>query len=77
MNIKQNDFDILVADQQGKPRGRIMTSLRYEIIASNIETHGVRWAFDREYNRLIKAGWWPRNAFALACNAVFHRYIGE
>ena len=52
-------------------------NLRHEIITSNVETHGARWAFDREYNRLIKAGWWPRNAFALACNAVFHRYIGE
>lgn len=50
-------------------------NLHHEIIASNVETHGARWAFDREYNRLIKAGWGHRAAFALACNSTFHRYV--
>lgn len=43
---------------------------------SNRDTHGARWAFDREYNRQLAAGWTERTAFARAAAFVFNRYIG-
>lgn len=53
-----------------------MTNLHIDCIRSNIEVHGAQWAFEREYTRFLKAGRPERVAFALACNALFHRYIG-
>ena len=43
---------------------------------SNRNTHGARWAFDREYQRQLKAGWSDNTAFALAAAFVFNRYLG-
>lgn len=40
---------------------------------SNVDTHGLRWAFDLQYARHIKAGWSDAVAFAFACNAIFGR----
>lgn len=54
-----------------------MTNLRTACTASNRETHGARWAFDYQLAKYLKAGWAPSTAFALTCNAVFHRYIGK
>lgn len=42
---------------------------------SNRETHGARWAFDREYQKQLKAGVSEHTAFARAAAFVFNRYV--
>ena len=50
-------------------------SLRRFVIQSNREVHGLRYAFDREYAALRKAGWSDRAAFAFAASSVFNRFV--
>ena len=50
-------------------------SLRRFVVRSNREVHGVRYAFDREYAALRKAGWSDATAFAFAAAATFNRFI--
>ena len=45
-------------------------------IKSNIAVHGVKFAFELEFKRFKRAGCSADRAFALACVAVFGRYIG-
>lgn len=42
---------------------------------SNRETHGARWAFDRELDRQLEAGASFNTAFARAAAFVFNRFI--
>lgn len=42
---------------------------------SNREIHGARWAFDREYQKQLKAGVSEHTAFARAAAFVFNRYV--
>jgi hypothetical protein len=46
---------------------------RMALIRSNIETHGLRFAFAREYLRLIRAGRPEAYAFNFACLLIFGR----
>lgn len=45
-------------------------------IASNVATHGYRFAVQQEIKRFRRLGCSPDRAFALAMSNVFGRYIG-
>lgn len=51
-----------------------MSALSFRI-ASNKSVHGVRFAFDHEYERARRAGCCEQRAFALAASFVFGRVV--